>query len=477
MTRLKAQPKWRLVTAAIVAVLLSVGGGAVFAATGQPRGLTFATDASLSDSRELARASVPAGLVYISAGVATDAPARLYLDDPRGTGTPFAEGSLATGIAVDLSGLAAGTIHSILVDFVGPSGSTIDYYARFVIGGGTGAPVAPTADPVAPPASPPVAAPTAPRAPVASGGDEPLQGLPERNIFDASMVGTGQVISADPASANPQPGDVVEIPAGTYQGFTPASGSNGAYVSYRAAQGASVIIEGGMQMDGASYVHLDGITIANSPGFALELTGSNNIALTNIGINGSQDGGMRIYDVQGLYVEGANIQGTNARGTDAASEALSLEQVSNFELLNNRVHDNGEEGIDVKYGSSDGSVHHNAAWANRGPNIYIDGASNVDIHHNWAWDATSGDKPGIMLAAEAEWSDGNISNITVRNNTVWGNGAGSITLWQGNFSGIVIENNVIAGGDALPDGGGGATVSNNVEGPIPDVSAIVGSTV
>jgi hypothetical protein len=121
-------------------------------------------------------------------------------------------------------------------------------------------------------------------------------------------------------------------------------------------------------------------------------------------------------------------------------------------------------------------VHHNAAWSNRGPNIYIDGSKDIDVHHNWAWDTTEGSKPGIMLAAEAEYSDGNISDVTIRDNVVWGNGGDGITLWQGNFSGIKIINNVFGDGDSPPgDAPGGVELADNVTGAIPSaLEAITG---
>lgn len=307
------------------------------------------------------------------------------------------------------------------------------------------------------------------------GGDQPLEGVAEKQIFGGASS-SGQVISVGSGqsigSANPGPGDVVEIAGGTYDSFTPANGAENAYVTYRAAPNAEVIITGGgdgvLNLQNASWVHLDGLTVQDGSRFAIQITGSDHIALTDCEVDGSQDGGMRIYDTSFLHVEGCDVHGTNAKGTSADSEALSLEKVSNFEVFNNRVHDNGEEGIDVKYGSSGGSVHHNAAWSNRGPNIYVDGASDVDVHHNWAWGATEGSKAGIMLAAESEWSDGNISNITVRDNVVWGNGGDGITFWQGNFSGITVSGNVFGDGDSPPgDAPGGIELSDNVTGAVP----------
>jgi hypothetical protein len=302
-------------------------------------------------------------------------------------------------------------------------------------------------------------------------GDEPLQGVAERGIFTGS--GNGQVISVGSggsiASADPKPGDTVEIAAGDYQSFTPKNGADGAYVTYRAAPGAKVVLTGGgdgvLDLQNASWVHVDGITVQNGSRFAIQITGSDHVALTNCEVDGSQDGGMRIYDSSFIHIESCDVHGTNAKGTSADSEALSLEKVTDFEVFNNRVHDNGEEGIDIKYGSNNGSVHHNLAASNRGPNIYLDGVTNVDVHHNWAWGATSGDKPGIMISAEGYNGYNSVSDITVHDNTVWDNPAGSIITWQVQ-GGITATNNIVDKAVQLS----GAEESDNTTGPIPQIA-------
>lgn len=318
-------------------------------------------------------------------------------------------------------------------------------------------------------------------------GDEPLQGVSEKKIFVPSASNRPVIsVSAgeDIGAANPGPGDVVEIATGTYKPFTAKNGSENAWVTYRAAPDAEVIIKGSdgdsiLKLENASWVHLSGITVRQGSGFAMEILESDHIALTDCGVDTSQDGGIRAADSSYLHIQGCEVRRTNQEGTSADSEALSLERVSNFEVFNNRVYDNGEEGIDIKYGSDDGSVHHNAAWNNRGPNIYIDGASNVDVHHNWAWGATNETKSGIMLSAESQYAE-KISNVTVRDNVIWGNAGDGINFYddESTFEGIKVTGNVLGDGDSPPDGApAGVELGDNVTGAIPaGIDAITGST-
>lgn len=316
-----------------------------------------------------------------------------------------------------------------------------------------------------------------------AGSDEPLQGAPETQFF-AAGTSTGRVIPVSGgsiAAADPQPGDVVEIAAGTYDGFTPTSGADGAYVTYRAAPGAKVVVSGGgggeslIDLDNASWVHLDGISVQGSGRFGIHAGQADHVAFTGVEVADSQDGGLVITGSSNIYVDGCNIHGNNAKGTSADSEGLSIEDTTTFEVLNTQVHDNGEEGVDTKYGAADGVVHHNQVWGNRGPNVYVDGAEKIDIHHNWVWGATSGDKAGIMLAAEPEYSNGRVADITIRDNHIWGNAGGGgsgIKFWVGDFSGVEVKNNILGEGNDPPgDAPSGVSLLDNVTGAIPAAAA------
>lgn len=313
---------------------------------------------------------------------------------------------------------------------------------------------------------------------------EPLHGVAERALFTPGTGGRVVHVTAGQSLGEvaAAPGDTVVIPAGTYSAFTPRSGADGRYVTYTAEPGAVVTITdgssggGAIDIHGGGWVHLDGLTIADAGGYALQVQGADHVAVTDVVVTGSQDGGMRIADSANIVVSGCDVHGTNARGTSAESEAVSLEKVTGFEVFNNRVHDNGEEGIDIKYGSTDGAVHHNLAAANRGPNIYLDGSYHVDVHHNYVVGATSADKPGIMVAAEAQWwPAGTASDLAIHDNTVWNNPAGSILFWEGQFSGITVTNNIV---DKPVETRGGVEAVHNVAGAIPALTgALLGENI
>jgi hypothetical protein len=321
----------------------------------------------------------------------------------------------------------------------------------------------------------------------AGNGSGPLKGKAEKGLFAPTGAG-GTTIPVNGGSieaADPKPGDTVEIASGTYQGFTPKSGSAGAYVTYKAAPGAKVTISGGggqgvIDLSKVSYVHLDGMTVTDAPSYGIYGSGAKNIALTNMGVDTSQNGGIVILQSSGVHIEGCEITKSNNKGTSADNEALSIGLgTSDFEVFNCKVHDNGEEGIDAKYDTNNGSIHDNLVWGNRGPNIYIDSAQDIDVHGNYVWGAKEESKSGIGLAVENYSQSKKISNITVSGNTIWDNAGGGVGCWvesSGSFSGIVVKGNTFAGGNGVKDCGmGGVSAADNVTGAIPKlVDGLVG---
>lgn len=322
-----------------------------------------------------------------------------------------------------------------------------------------------------------------------AGPDQPLHGKAEKGLF-TDTGSTGKVIAVDGGSigaADPAPGDTVEIAAGTYQGFTPKSGSNGAYVTYRAAPGAKVIISGGggegvIDLSNVSFVHLDGMTVQNAPSYGIYGSGAKNIALTNMAVDTSQNGGMVILQSDTVHIEGCEIYKSNNKGTSADNEALSIGLgTTNFEVFNCKVHENGEEGIDAKYDAKNGSIHDNLVWGNRGPNIYIDSAVDIDVHDNYVWGATESSKAGIGLAVENYSETKKISGIDVHGNTLWDNAGGGVSCWvesSGEFSGVVVRDNTLAGGDQVRDcARSGVSAAGNVDGAVPQAVAALAGTV
>jgi hypothetical protein len=130
-----------------------------------------------------------------------------------------------------------------------------------------------------------------------------------------------------------------------------------------------------------------------------------------------------------------------------------MHNVHGFEVAYCEVFDNKEEGIDGKYGSMDGRIHHNRVYRNNGPNIYIDKANQIDVFNNVVHDAVS--KAGISLNIESSWhTDGlawTLEHVRLYNNLIYNN-SGGIGFWledsggpelQSRWDDIHIYNNTI----------------------------------
>ncbi|WP_163573790.1 right-handed parallel beta-helix repeat-containing protein [Fodinicola feengrottensis] len=149
-------------------------------------------------------------------------------------------------------------------------------------------------------------------------------------------------------------------------------------------------------------------------------------------------------------VDGCDIHGTNARGTSADHEALTLGQgSSNLEVRNTKVHDNGEEGIDVKYDdNAQAKIHDNVVTGKPAPNIYVDGSSHVQIYNNVSTGTKNNTKAGIMLAVEECSSSRKTDDVQVYNNVLANNAAAGLDFWiesSGTISNIHAVNNTFYG--------------------------------
>ncbi|MCP6761707.1 MAG: right-handed parallel beta-helix repeat-containing protein [Fischerella sp. CENA71] len=148
----------------------------------------------------------------------------------------------------------------------------------------------------------------------------------------------------------------------------------------------------------------------------------------------------------------------NSTGTQ---ESLSIWGVDGFEVANNTVKEGNREGIDVKTGSRNGSVHNNTVTNQAlvsgtpngytgGPGLYIEGNRadmfNIDVYNNVVANNTAG---GLVITDEVP-NQGDVSGIRVYNNIVYGNGKDGVNSGQGigvssNVSDVQIVNNTVDG--------------------------------
>ncbi len=104
----------------------------------------------------------------------------------------------------------------------------------------------------------------------------PMSGATITNVTPTSFAA---------AAAAAQPGDILELGAGTYAGFTfPSSGEPGKPIVIRSSVGA--IIDGDVRLDGRSYVHVDGLTINGK----IKFNGGEWLAILRSTINTTEHG-------------------------------------------------------------------------------------------------------------------------------------------------------------------------------------------
>jgi parallel beta-helix repeat protein len=212
-------------------------------------------------------------------------------------------------------------------------------------------------------------------------------------------------------------------------------------------------------------VTLAGLNINHSQSFGIMSRGTHHVRIENCEVSYSNDGGIVFVDASDINVTGCSVHHNNYRGLEAAHEGISMHNVHGFEVAHCEVYDNKEEGIDGKYGSKDGRIHHNRVYRNNGPNIYIDKANDIDVYNNEIHDAVS--KAGISLNIESSWHvEGlawTLQHVHVFNNLIYNN-PGGIGFWledsggperQSKWDDIHIYNNTIVNNARKGDDRGG----------------------
>ena len=235
--------------------------------------------------------------------------------------------------------------------------------------------------------------------------------------------------------------------------------------------------EGVIQSAGKGYWNIDGFRIENTSWAGIALRDANNMTVQNnhtfeTGASGIivlpetyYEGGeaeVTSKDIKVLdnNIERANWRWTGRGDTRGTQEALSIWGVDGFEVANNIVKEGNREGIDIKTGSRNGSVHNNTVTGvakisgtpggyNGGPAIYVDGnradSFNIDIYSNLVYGNTA---DGILIGDEVP-EQGDVKDVRVYNNVVYGNGklgvnAGAGVAVTSNVSDVEVINNTVA---------------------------------
>ncbi len=251
-------------------------------------------------------------------------------------------------------------------------------------------------------------------------------------------------------------GDTISIAPGNYAEVVtfPRSGTSTAPITLTGNGGRAILNGGGslgsnglMSFGSSDFITINQMGVANSSGYGVRSTNgaASDLTFRDFTVSNTQQGGLVILG-SNLLIDGCEVSGTNAVGTGAAHEAISTGQGgTNIEIRNCFVHNNGEEGIDVKYSdNAQARVHHNISCDNRGPNIYIDSSSNVDVYNNRVCRTTYTAKPGILLAVENLSASRLLNNVKVYNNLSYNNANACIGFWvesTGTLSNLQVINN------------------------------------
>lgn len=283
-------------------------------------------------------------------------------------------------------------------------------------------------------------------------------------------------------------GDTVLVQPGTYseEVSISKSGSDGNPITLK-ANGDVTIVDpnptGGKFEDGSiqtksgvANLTIDGFTIKDSPWAGIALHDGKNIVVQNnhtensgssgvIALPGSYYGGGEA-EVTGKNIKVLNntINNANSRYVEGSpaigqQEALSIWGVDGFEVAGNKVTNGKTEGIDIKVGSRNGTVHDNEVSGSAeisgtsrhgGPAIYIDGNRadmfNIDVFRN---NVHNNHADGISVADE-DPSTGSVRNVRVHDNVISNNGTLGANGGQGisvysTVDGLDIYNNVMRG--------------------------------
>jgi len=265
-------------------------------------------------------------------------------------------------------------------------------------------------------------------------------------------------------------GDTVYVRTGTYsERVVPqnSGSSSNVRIVYTAYSGETPVIDGtgvtlptGMaglvELSGVSHIVFSGFTVRdagtedNHCGILLDDCSA--VTVSNCYIYNTVSSGIGVWGCSSITLTGNEVE---LACNDGEQECITVAGTDVFTVSNNHVHNSGPgsiggEGIDIKDGSSVGSVFGNTVHDINRIGIYIDSWDKqtdiIDVYGNLVYNTTD---DGFALAAEA---GGLLTNISVYNNIAYGNTNSGLTVasWgepvpSHPMSNIIIINNTFYG--------------------------------
>ena len=177
-----------------------------------------------------------------------------------------------------------------------------------------------------------------------------------------------------------------------------------------------------------SYINFSGFQVQNAPGYCVLVEGvSHYINITNLTISNTTGPGIKLQSDQGTPYEPGNIGNIVISGchlsnvcTAHSEEGISIVNTDSFEVKNCYVTNaNGQDGMDAKVGSTNGSFHNNEF---DGTSLYLDcfghDETNINVYGNLFHNSQTG---GAGMALGCENAPATMSGINIYNNIFYGN--------------------------------------------------------
>ncbi len=295
--------------------------------------------------------------------------------------------------------------------------------------------------------------------------------------------------AADTAAA----GDTVYLREGVYrQRLEPhKAGTAQASVVFASFPGEKAVLDGAelsvppagglIDIRGVNNIEIRGITVQNSDGTGIWIMDCSNVLLYGNHTYNTYSSGIMVSEFSSRNISVViDSNDVELACNDGAQECISVSKCSSFAVINNHVHDGGPgtrggEGIDIKYGSTDGIVAYNHVHHLSRQGLYADawslptrsvrfygnvvhdcqfgiGAaserggtlSDIVFHNNIVYDCPG---PGLYILVAV----GPLENVFFVNNTVHNTGAqwglGLYVNWADNARGILVRNNIFSAMD------------------------------
>lgn len=283
-------------------------------------------------------------------------------------------------------------------------------------------------------------------------------------------------------------GDNVTVNSGTYQEHVELqqSGTSNSPIIFAVAPGDTAIVNGqtnGFELDGASWIVIEGFNIDNTSGTGIVLKAAANIRLHNNDISNADRYGIEIKSSTDIVVSANNVSdslgyGIYARDSsevtvsdnhvsgsglpfrDQTKKGIYFNNTLNSSILKNTSESNTNSGVYLSNGSSNNLIIGNTTFKNArvyvraAPGIELRNSSNNTIEGNISYD---NEDTGIQLYT------GSSNNIVV-NNLVYNNGDHGIDLLN-SPNNRVISNTVyknITAGINIEGTSSGTTIANNI---------------